>query len=151
MTDLQVKTFIDVTLTYFEKTTSDLAEIESPFIQFDRHRFNDFTGWIQVSGQVEGSVMITASREMLESLIKAWIKVETRPEDLKDLIGEVANTIASNVRRDFGSSFHVSVPIVFTTATEPAAGIPEVTLVLPIRWREFSCELVVGLKEGLSA
>ena len=64
-----------------------------------------------------------------------------------DLVGEVANTIAGNVRRDFGKDFAISVPTV-VTGEGPPVELPAACrpVVIPINWRSHVAKLVVCLR-----
>jgi chemotaxis protein CheX len=68
-------------------------------------------------------------------------------ETMRDLVGEVANTISGNARRDFGRDFVISVPAVLA-GEKPE--IPVVagsrSFVIPINWRSHSAKLIVSLK-----
>jgi chemotaxis protein CheX len=67
-------------------------------------------------------------------------------ETMRDLVGEVANTISGNARRDFSRDFVISVPSVLSGEK------PDVPLqagrrsfIIPINWRSHSAKLVVSL------
>jgi len=65
---------------------------------------------------------------------------------MRDLVGEVANTISGNARRDFGGDFVISVPSVLSG--EPQAIAPKSgtrSFIIPINWRSHSAKLVVSL------
>jgi chemotaxis protein CheX len=64
-----------------------------------------------------------------------------------DLVGEVANTISGNARRDFGKDFMISVPQVVAGDPEKVQ-TPDNTrsFVIPINWRSHSAQLVVCLE-----
>jgi chemotaxis protein CheX len=68
-------------------------------------------------------------------------------ETMRDLVGEVANTISGNARRDFGRDFVISVPSV-VAGERPE--MPNMTglrsFVIPINWRSHSAKLVVALR-----
>jgi chemotaxis protein CheX len=68
-------------------------------------------------------------------------------DNLCDLVGEVANTISGNARRDFGKEFTISPPEVVTGSArefQPPPGCRP--FVIPINWRSHSAKLVVCLK-----
>jgi chemotaxis protein CheX len=66
---------------------------------------------------------------------------------MRDLVGEVANTISGNARRDFGRDFVISVPSVMANEggrfRPPGHGRP---FVIPINWRSHSAKLIVCLE-----
>ncbi len=45
-------------------------------------------------------------------LLMRMQETDTSDENIKDLVGEVANTISGNARRDFGKNFVISVPVI---------------------------------------
>jgi chemotaxis protein CheX len=146
MIEQQLKSFIDVAVNYFEKITPDGAIVKNPYIQFQDSVRLDFTGIIYISGSAEGLVYLTAPRPMLEDLAGVIGEEDSTEENLSDLIGEIANTISSNVRRDYGPSFQVSVPQVLAREMQFPHDLPP-SFVLPIVWRSFDCFLVIALQE----
>jgi chemotaxis protein CheX len=66
---------------------------------------------------------------------------------MRDLVGEVANTISGNARRDFGREFVISVPCVLTGEKRPELPVkPGMrSFIIPINWRSHSAKLVVSL------
>jgi chemotaxis protein CheX len=68
-------------------------------------------------------------------------------EDLKDLVGEIANTISGNVRQAYGSDFMISVPVVVEGQAKDIK-LPDniQSFVVPLTWREHKTFLVVCLE-----
>jgi len=67
-------------------------------------------------------------------------------ENMCDLVGEVANQISGNARRDFGSQFMISVPrVVSGPQGEQVTPLNTRSFVIPINWRSHSAQLVVCL------
>jgi chemotaxis protein CheX len=66
---------------------------------------------------------------------------------MRDLVGEVANTISGNARKDFGRDFVISVPSVLAGERPdiPASNGTR-SFVIPINWRSHSAKLIVALK-----
>jgi chemotaxis protein CheX len=62
-------------------------------------------------------------------------------------VGEVANTISGNARRDYGKEFVISVPEVVSGASDEVE-LPSGTrpYVIPINWRSHAARLVVCLR-----
>ena len=89
----------------------------------------------------------TAPRTMLTVLLMKMQETDFSHETLCDLVGEVANTISGNARRDFGREFVISVPSVLTgDEVEIPMGGNLRPYVIPINWRSHSAKLVVALK-----
>ena len=108
---------------------------------------HEFNGVIAVSGRRNGIVYFSAPRAMLTVLLMKMNESNVSTEYLCDVVGEVANTIAGNVRRDLGKDFAISVPTVVSGAGS-AVALPAGTrpVVIPINWRTHVAKLVVCLK-----
>jgi chemotaxis protein CheX len=106
---------------------------------------HDYTGVINITGKREGVVYFTAPRAMLTVLLMKMQETDFSHETMKDLVGEVANTISGNARRDFGRDFVISVPNVISgdKVELPSDMRP---FVIPINWRSHSAKLVVALR-----
>jgi chemotaxis protein CheX len=144
----EIKTFVDGTTNYFEVMTQQPASIGSPYIVTEgTPAVHDYTGVIDISGKREGVVYFTAPRAMLTVLLMKMQETEYSHETMRDLVGEVANTISGNARRDFGRDFVISVPSVLSGED---AAIPVTAqirpFVIPINWRSHSAKLVVALR-----
>ena len=105
-----------------------------------------FTGIIGISGARKGIVYFTAPRGMLTVLLMRMQETDTSDENIKDLVGEVANTISGNARRDFGKNFVISVPVVIAHDAEKLTAPHTRSYVIPINWRTHSAKLVVCLE-----
>ncbi len=143
----QLQIFIDATRDYFSVSTGVEAEVGTPYlIESDQPLVSEYTGIIAISGVRKGCVYLTASRVMLKAvLVRMGLKVLGR-EQISDLVGEIANTIAGAARREFGGQFHISVPIVVSGETE-SVHLPKSIkcYAIPIAWKSYSASLVIGL------
>jgi chemotaxis protein CheX len=143
-----IRTFVQGTTHYFEVAAQQTASVGSPYLVTQGlPEMSDYTGIISVSGRRNGIVYFSAPRGMLTVLLMKMNESNVSHENLCDLVGEVANTISGNVRRDFGKDFQISVPAVRSGAGPPmelpAACRP---VVIPINWRSHVARLVVCLK-----
>jgi chemotaxis protein CheX len=92
-------------------------------------------------------VYFTAPRTMLTVLLMKLKETDFSDATLCDLVGEVANTISGNARRDFGREFVISVPSVLTGDEVEVPMTRDLRpYVIPINWRSHSAKLVVALK-----
>ena len=108
----------------------------------------EYTGIIGISGKRKGSVYITTAEGMLKELAKIILHLEeVTVEEIKDLVGEIANTISGNVRRAYGSDFMISVPVVIEGKAKDIK-LPEdiKSFVIPLTWRDYKSYLVVCLE-----
>lgn len=148
MTNVELETFVQGTTHYFETTANQPASVGSPYlVQEGKPAVHEFTGIISVAGKRRGIVYFTASRPMLTVMLMRMGETELTHENMCDLVGEVANTISGNARRDFGKDFMISVPQVVTGRSEDVP-TPDNTraFVIPINWRSHSAQLVVALE-----
>ncbi len=143
-----IRTFLHGTTRYFEVAAQQPAFVGSPYLMNPgAPEMHEYTGVISVSGRRDGVVYFTAPRGMLTVLLMRMNESDVSHENMCDVVGEVANTIAGNARRDFGNQFVISVPTVLAGNSEkpqlPKGGQP---IVIPINWRSHSARLVVCLK-----
>jgi chemotaxis protein CheX len=103
---------------------------------------------LSISGKRKGSIYVTSSEEMLRTIAKLILGLENvQRNEVKDLVGEIANTISGNVRQAYGSDFMISVPVVVEGKARDIK-LPDniQSFVIPITWREFKSFLVVCLE-----
>jgi chemotaxis protein CheX len=144
----ELKTFVEGTTNYFEVAAQQPASIGSPYLVTDgQPAVHDYTGMITITGKREGVVYFTAPRAMLTVLLMKMQESDFSHETMRDLVGEVANTISGNARRDFGRDFVISVPSVVAGERPDIPQTPGLrSFVIPINWRSHSAKLVVALK-----
>jgi chemotaxis protein CheX len=91
-------------------------------------------------------VAFTAPKSMLSVMLMRMQETDMSHDNLCDLVGEIANTLAGNARRDFGHQFLISVPAVLSSRSSqpiyPPAARP---IVIPINWRNYHARLIVCL------
>jgi len=148
MTNVELSTFVEGTTHYFETAANQPASVGSPYlVQQGKPTVQEFTGMISIAGKRRGIVYFTASRPMLTVLLMRMGETELTEENMADLVGEVANTISGNARRDFGKDFMISVPQVVAGEPEKVATPDNVrSFVIPINWRSHAAQLVVCLE-----
>ena len=144
----EIRTFVHGTTRYFEVAAQQPASLGSPYLATQGFPdLHEYTGVITVSGRRQGAVYFTAPRGMLTVLLMRMNESNVSHQNLCDLVGEVANTISGNARRDFGDQFAISVP---TVSVGDASRVPPppdcLPVVIPINWRSHSARLVVCLK-----
>jgi chemotaxis protein CheX len=145
--EAEIRTFIRGVTHYFETSTQQAASVGSPYLVTDgKPGAYDFTGVIAISGARRGIVYFTAPKGMLTVLLMRMQETDTSNENLMDLVGEVANTISGNARRDFGKQFSISVPKVVANDTEGVRAPHFRSFVIPINWRTHSAKLVVCIE-----
>ena len=148
MSNQELATFVEGTTRYFETTANQPASVGSPYlVQSGKPTVHEFTGMINIAGKRKGVVYFTATRPMLTVLLMRMGETELTEENMADLVGEVANTISGNARRDFGKDFMISVPQVVQGSPEQVSTPDNVrSFVIPINWRSHAAQLVVCLE-----
>jgi len=147
-TETEVSVFLDSVLNYFGTTVQQPAVCGTPFLAIDKTpELSDFTGLIKISGKYAGVVAFTAPKSMLCVMLMRMQETDMSHENLCDLVGEIANTLSGNARRDFGHQFNISVPTV-SVGRKNTLELPEGArpIVIPIGWRNYSSSLVVYLQ-----
>jgi chemotaxis protein CheX len=143
-----VNVFVEGVLNYFGTAVQQVAECGTPFLALngDCPEISDYTGMIRISGRRDGLVCFTAPRSMLCVMLMRMQETDMSHHNLCDLVGEIANTLSGNARRDFGPQFNISVPVVVhgrsSAVDYPADARP---IVIPISWRAYNARLVVCL------
>jgi chemotaxis protein CheX len=148
MNETDLHFFIDSTVNYFDEVTNEKATAGIPYIKDDEPVVLEYTGIIGISGKRKGSIYVTTAEDMLHSIAKLILGLdEVDKEDIKDLVGEIANTISGNVRQAYGSDFMISVPVVVEGKAKDIK-LPDniQSFVIPITWRDFKFYLVVCLE-----
>ncbi|TFH02856.1 MAG: chemotaxis protein CheX [Calditrichales bacterium] len=148
MNETDLHFFIDSTLNYFEEVTNEVATAGIPYLKDEEPVVLGYTGIIGISGKRKGSVYITTTEEKLRSIAKLILGLDdVGPGEIKDLVGEIANTISGNVRQAYGSDFMISVPVVVEGQAKDIKMPDNIqSFVIPITWREFKSFLVVCLE-----
>ncbi|HTU66965.1 MAG TPA: chemotaxis protein CheX [Steroidobacteraceae bacterium] len=144
----EVRTFVNGTVHFFETATGHAATVGSPYLCIDKAAVvQDYTGVIGISGNREGKVYFTAPRGMLSVMLMCMNETDTGEQNVRDLVGEVANTISGNARRDFGRNFVISTPTICDRANAAqAAATTGRSFIIPINWRSYSANVVVCLQ-----
>jgi chemotaxis protein CheX len=148
LTEAEIRTFVEGATQYFEVSARQPANVGSPYLVTDGPpSVHEYSGVIGISGRRKGAVCFTAPRAMLMVLLMRMNETDTSEATMKDLVGEVANTISGNARRDFGRDFVISVPSVI--AHDGSRFLPPTharPFVIPINWRSHSAKLIVCLE-----
>lgn len=148
MTETQLRAFIQVVVEFFAGISSDGASMGIPYMREGDTILLEHTGLIGISGAQRGGIYITAGEAMLRELAAMILgSSDISQDDVVDMVGELTNTIAGNVRKSFGSSFMISVPIVLRGRPEDILmKLCPPVFVIPIEWRGHKLYLSVGLE-----
>jgi hypothetical protein len=138
--------FIDVTVAYLNKVTGNEIILREPTIEFQSLVFSAYTGLLHLTGGAEGFVYITASQELLQHLYTSrHSHGRFTEENCRDVMNDIATTIAHNVHKRFGPALHVSEPRIFSTVPDDPIEMPPAVFVQPFSWRNELAYFVLGL------
>ena len=148
MNEADLQFFSNSALNYFSEVTGCDAAAGAPFLKGGEPIVQEYSGIIGISGERKGCIYITASADMLKQVCHSIIGLkDVDSETIKDLIGEVANTISGNVRQAFGSDFMISVPVVIEGAGHHIKLPEEIpAYVVPLTWQGYESSLVVCME-----
>ena len=147
MSEETVQIFIDGVVRYFEHTTDREVSIGTPYLASNKSPVSmGYTGVIGISGPIKGCIYFTAPRVLLKHLLLSIGENETSSEYMLDLVGEVANTLSGNARRELGKEFVISVPMV-VEGNPTAIQLPKDlrSYVVPITWKSYMAAVVICL------
>lgn len=149
MQEDEIEVFVERVLQYFHVyDTESPAEVLTPYLidGVDDYVL-EYTGLIGIAGRNEGAIMFTAPPSLLLMLMARYGETSAgTPDIMLDLVGEIANTIAGNVREVFGSKFELSPPVAVRAPVKGlvvAKGLQ--SYCIPIKWRLRTAFLIISL------
>lgn len=107
----------------------------------------EITGIVGVSGSKKGCVYFTADRTTIAEVLRNIGEEDIDDDILKDMAGEITNTIAGNAGVHFGKEFQISVPVVVSGRPD-SIYLPKYSsaYVIPAKWNDHAFSLVVCIK-----
>ena len=145
MKEEKLRIFLAIITNYFDQLDDEPLIVKTPYLSAEKQpKVHDYTGIIGISGVQKGVVYFSATIGLLTCILQSLGEKDTGEENLIDLAGEVANTIAGNARTEFGAEFHISVPLVFKGVPQSIV-LPknERSFIIPIVWRDQAGEIVL--------
>ncbi len=149
MKEKKLQAFLSIISHYFNQFGGEELVVETPYLLENKQpKVHDYTGVIGISGAQKGVVYFSATRELLTRILDSMGETDQSEDNLVDLAGEVANTIAGNARNEFGAKFHISVPVVFKGSPRSII-LPknERSFIIPLKWQGQVGEIVVCLQD----
>ena len=146
-TEFEVGVFVNSVMHYFESAVQQPAACGIPHLAVRRRpELADYTGVVRISGRRDGVVLFTAPRSMLCVMLMCMHETDLSHEHLRELVGEIANTLSGDAQRNFRHQYSVSVHSVVHERDAPMVYPPQARpIVIPIAWRSYQARLVVCL------
>ncbi|SMF95468.1 chemotaxis protein CheX [Methylomagnum ishizawai] len=146
LSEIDLKVFVDAVTHYFQTSTDEPATIRSAYLAQDIPPSESYIGLITCSGRFRGCVHFSAADRMVRELLRYWGEHDHSEANLLDAVGEIANTIAGNARRHFGTGLQISVPVKLRGPSERIkAAVRARPFVIALRWRDHNAIVVVDL------
>lgn len=150
MDEKRIQVFVNGARDYFAGISDTPAEVGTPYLsETVENDLLDYTGVIGISGLCRGRLYFTAPSAMLRHLLVSLGEVHTDHTYMSDMVGEAANTLSGNSRRELGRDFVISPPTVIRgipAGNELPHGLR--SLVVPITWQKYRASLVLSV-EGI--
>lgn len=141
----EIQAIVQVIVDYFSTISNERASIGVPYVSTGSEDQMDYTSAIGISGSMSGALFFSASSALVTALVEQILGA-VEGADPWDMVGEVGNTIAGNLRERFGSEFIISVPISIKSEVDVSAlGMGEPIFAIPIRWSHQKAVVAVGL------
>ncbi len=114
-----INPFLEATVSVL-KTMASLEVVPGkPFIKKESSACGDVSGIVGITGETEGSLCITFSRDCILQVVSKWFGEETKEinDEVKDAVGEITNMISGDSRRrlqEVGYTFQGAIPSVIS-------------------------------------
>jgi chemotaxis protein CheX len=143
--------FVNSVRNVFSTMVGVQTTVERPRLKTGPNVSFDVTAIIGFSGQVIGSAVVSFQMAAALSLAKSFAGIEMTPDspDFADAIGELANMIAGNAKKDLGATASISCPSVVIGANHVIArlrGVP--CLVIPCKTDVGDFAVEINMKES---
>lgn len=151
MQEGELRHFVESCLDYFVNATGVKASIGIPYVNNgEKDILLEYTGIIGISGERKGGIYVTCGLQFITDLIPKVIgTTDNSPAMIKDMVGELANTISGNATKAFGRNFHISVPIILEGVPKSLTlPIDTPTYVIPVEWESHKLFLIVGISNN---
>ena len=103
--------FLSSISAFFAQIGDTQIAIDTPYLHDNKSAIGyDYSGIIKITGPLEGYVYVSAPSTMLRAVIKVMGESDSSLGMMKDLLGEMANTISGNARTEFGADFIIAPP-----------------------------------------
>ncbi len=133
----KLNVFIDSVIGFFAQIGERSVEVDTPYLNSNAKPMHyDYTGIITITGPLRGCVYVSTTPAMLRNLLEVINEPDTSVELMRDLVGEIANTVSGNARSEFGPEFIISPPKIIDGVPDESFLPPEErTYVIPFSWQ----------------
>lgn len=99
-----VNPFIEGTLHILDTTAFVKVAPKPPFLKKNRKSMGDISGFLEISGDLEGSAAISFSEESILGIVSAMFGEDMTElnDEISDAVGEISNMVAGHVTTKIG-------------------------------------------------
>ncbi|NNM68747.1 MAG: chemotaxis protein CheX [Gallionella sp.] len=148
MDEKWVQIFVNGARDYFGGISDTPAKVGTSYLSESiANDLLDYTGIIGISGLCRGRLYFSAPSTMLRHLLVTLGEVHADSSYMADMVGEAANTLSGNSRRELGRDFVISPPTVIE-GVPTGDQLPRSlrSLVIPIIWHKYRASLVLSIE-----
>jgi chemotaxis protein CheX len=154
ISETELRLFVDSIKHYFSVTTRQEPQVTSAYLGSENMQGHEFNGLVSFSGSYNGHVIVSMPPRMVRELLLLQHETDLNDDNLLDAVGEVANTLAGNARKQLGAGLEISVPLKFQGHLNDAQGTASSTrvrlrqrpFVITLRWNHHSALVCVDLE-----
>jgi chemotaxis protein CheX len=106
----ELRSFVESVRRYFEVTSRITPEITSAYLGVGAIPAHEYNGSVTFGGHFTGQVTVSLPPKALRELLLMQQETQLSDDNLLDAVGEIANTLAGNARRELGLALEISVP-----------------------------------------
>ncbi len=146
-TERELAVFIGTIGHYFQTVGGSLPDFHSPTLELNLPARLDCTGYMPVSGRLDGWIALSLPASLLRTLL-THMGEELHDEAAQlDLVAEITSTLTSNAREHFGEHLHVAPPLAALAADFPdELATPPLSFRLPFNWQGTDAFLLIALQ-----
>jgi chemotaxis protein CheX len=145
-----LKLFVDSVKHYFTVTTRQAPQVTSAYLATENMAGFECNGLVSFSGSYNGHVIVSMPARLLRELLLLQHETDLRDDNLLDAVGEIANTLGGNARKQLGQGLEISVPVKFQGYLSESQGtltrVRKRPYVITLRWNHHSALVCVDLE-----
>ncbi len=146
-TERELAVFIGTIGHYFQTVGGALPDFHSPTLELDLPARLDCTGYMPVSGRLDGWIALSLPSPLLRTLLTHMGEEQHDEAAQLDLVAEITSTLTSNAREHFGEHLRVAPPLAALAADFPdELTAPPLSFRLPFQWQGADAFLLIALQ-----
>ncbi len=148
-----VISFVNAVRTVFSTMVGLTTTVGSPSLKAEPAPCYDVSGIVGFSGAVEGSVVISFQTDAALKIVEAFAgnAIAINHPDFPDAVGELANMIAGNAKKDLGGRASITCPSVIIGPGHTVARLRDVPcVVIPCHTPAGDIAIEISIKQVAS-